>query len=462
MISNSSPRQLNLPAVDLQILADLVSASADLTMVVDGNDVVGDLSHNLQDLPASRISSWRGQRIDRVVNRSSLSALKTMLLSARDGKPTNGYEIGHRLDDGRDLPVKYSAYHVGGDGQVVLVGRDLRPTVALQSRLLANRQSLDQNRRRQRRSETHYRLLFETISDAIVIVDAEAGKIREANPRAAALLDSTPAGLSGKTLTSAFEKPRRTAVKAMVARVAATGTPATLAIEATGDKGGLSLYAELFRADDLKLILLRISAPDADGDPDTVLDVGLSDLVRKASEAVVLTDEEGRLDWVNESFLVLADLPLAAQAVGRPLDAFLRWHGIEQDGVLDKVRRHGRVPMVSGAVRRADGRSTEIEASVVMRSGPPRPGYAFVMRIRPDDDRSAGQALGDAARLADMVGRVPMKDLVRDTTDLIERMCIEAALKLAGNNRASAARALGLSRQALYLKLRRYGIADGD
>jgi DNA-binding NtrC family response regulator len=55
---------------------------------------------------------------------------------------------------------------------------------------------------------------------------------------------------------------------------------------------------------------------------------------------------------------------------------------------------------------------------------------------------------------------VPLKDLVRETTDVIERLCIEAALNLTGNNRASAAEMLGVSRQSLYVKLRRFGIAD--
>ena len=36
------------------------------------------------------------------------------------------------------------------------------------------------------------------------------------------------------------------------------------------------------------------------------------------------------------------------------------------------------------------------------------------------------------------------------------------ALRLTGNNRASAARVLGLSRQALYLKMNRFGIADSE
>jgi DNA-binding NtrC family response regulator len=55
---------------------------------------------------------------------------------------------------------------------------------------------------------------------------------------------------------------------------------------------------------------------------------------------------------------------------------------------------------------------------------------------------------------------VPLKNLVRETTDLIERMCIEAALQIVGDNRASAAEMLGLSRQSLYIKMRRYGLGD--
>jgi catechol 2,3-dioxygenase-like lactoylglutathione lyase family enzyme len=68
----------------------------------------------------------------------------------------------------------------------------------------------------------------------------------------------------------------------------------------------------------------------------------------------------------------------------------------------------------------------------------------------------------DASQLTELVGRVTLKDLVRETTDVIERLCIETALRLTGDNRASAAEMLGLSRQSLYSKLRRYGLSDGD
>jgi len=63
-------------------------------------------------------------------------------------------------------------------------------------------------------------------------------------------------------------------------------------------------------------------------------------------------------------------------------------------------------------------------------------------------------------QLTELIGRVPLKEVVRETSDVIERLCIEAALELTGDNRASAAEMLGLSRQSLYVKLRRYGIDD--
>ena len=60
------------------------------------------------------------------------------------------------------------------------------------------------------------------------------------------------------------------------------------------------------------------------------------------------------------------------------------------------------------------------------------------------------------------VGRVPLKQQVRDSTDVIEALCIESALKLTQDNRAAAAELLGLSRQSLYTKLRRFDIGDSE
>lgn len=53
-----------------------------------------------------------------------------------------------------------------------------------------------------------------------------------------------------------------------------------------------------------------------------------------------------------------------------------------------------------------------------------------------------------------------LKEIVRESTDLIERLCIEAALSHTSDNRASAAEILGVSRQSLYSKLHRHGLGN--
>ena len=56
----------------------------------------------------------------------------------------------------------------------------------------------------------------------------------------------------------------------------------------------------------------------------------------------------------------------------------------------------------------------------------------------------------------ELVGSATLKEIVAETTDVVERMCIETALELTSNNRVAAAEMLGLSRQSLYVKLRKY------
>jgi DNA-binding NtrC family response regulator len=72
-------------------------------------------------------------------------------------------------------------------------------------------------------------------------------------------------------------------------------------------------------------------------------------------------------------------------------------------------------------------------------------------------------AVQDLAALIGQGGegpQVPMKGLVRESADVVERRCLQAALRLTGNNRSAAARTLGISRQALYQKLERYGLDE--
>ena len=62
----------------------------------------------------------------------------------------------------------------------------------------------------------------------------------------------------------------------------------------------------------------------------------------------------------------------------------------------------------------------------------------------------------------ELVGSSTLRDIIAETTDVIEKMCIETALELTRNNRVAAAEMLSLSRQSLYVKLRKYGLLNKD
>jgi transcriptional regulator PpsR len=115
-------------------------------------------------------------------------------------------------------------------------------------------------------------------------------------------------------------------------------------------------------------------------------------------------------------------------------------------------------------MRAEDGGTVQVEISAVSvrNAGQSCFGYA-VRNVGPRvhvSSRAAKELPRSVEQLTELIGRVALKDLVREATEVIERLSIEAALELTGDNRASAAEMLGLSRQSLYVKLRRYGLGD--
>jgi transcriptional regulator PpsR len=122
------------------------------------------------------------------------------------------------------------------------------------------------------------------------------------------------------------------------------------------------------------------------------------------------------------------------------------------------------VRLYNSTLRGELGAVTEAEISAAAVTGSGETHYGFSIRdigprIRPAARIGEGTTRS-VEQLTELIGRVPLRDLVREATDAIERLCIEAALNLTGDNRASAAEMLGLSRQSLYVKLRRYGLGD--
>ena len=150
--------------------------------------------------------------------------------------------------------------------------------------------------------------------------------------------------------------------------------------------------------------------------------------------------------------------------MGRPLGRFLGRAGLDRNLLLDALREHGVVRNFRTILRNEFGEPEDVEVSAAAAPDGEETVFGFTIR---GVDRRLNERAGGAPdlrrsveQLTQLVGRTTLKDLVRETTDLGERLCIEAALELTKNNRASAAEVLGLSRQSLYSKLHRFGLGN--
>jgi transcriptional regulator PpsR len=189
-------------------------------------------------------------------------------------------------------------------------------------------------------------------------------------------------------------------------------------------------------------------------------------VIEAMPEGFVVTDSTRRVLMANAAFLELAQLATEGQARGRPLDQWLGREDTEAQALFASLVDHGSVRRFATVIRGTYGGVEDVEVAAVSVPGS-RPCLGFAIRSAPrriPEGRLAGSrdVPRSVEQMAELVGRVSMKTLVRETTDLIEKLCIEAALRITRDNRASAAEMLGLSRQGLYAKMRRYGVGDLD
>jgi len=452
-----------LGQLDATATAALLSSAADVSLVLDAEGVVLDVHFGSQEMAKEGFRKWIGQPWIETVAADSRPKVEALLRGAADPGLHKWRHVNQVSSRGADVPVLYSAVQVGSPGRIIAFGRDLRDMAALQQRLVDAQQSLERDYWRLRNVETRYRMLFQMSSEAILIVDANSERVIEANPTAGELLGESSKRVIGRSLVECFGTAGGQVIQTLIAGVRATGRADDAAVRIGAERREFVVSTFFFRQGNDSLYLLRISAPRGEVGGSVVSKTVLR-AVENAVDAFVVSDLDGRIMASNHAFLDLIQMPNESQVRGEQLDRWVGRSRVDFSVLMANLRQHGTIRLFATTLTSEMGASTEVEISGVAIPVADPPCMGFNIRNVGLRVIAGPAATSDMPRsvqqLTELVGRVPLKQLVRDATDVVEKLCIEAALQLTQDNRASAAEVLGVSRQSLYVKLRRYGLSD--
>jgi transcriptional regulator PpsR len=282
------------------------------------------------------------------------------------------------------------------------------------------------------------------------------------------LIGRTEKRIIGRSVLDFFDAAAAPDMQAMFAAVRLSGR-AGEGLWRLGDRpADVTVSATLFRQDALSHILIRLTVVEPD-DADRTLPTSKSTflkMIEKLPDGFVVTGPDWRILAANAAFLDMANLASEEQARAESLDRFIGGNGVAFSVLTAHLRENGLVRNFSTTVHGESGASEEVEITAVATPAEDQSYFGFTIRAVRGRLAPAAQPRLSAPRsveqLTELVGRVSLKDIVRESTDIIEQLAIKAALQLTGDNRASAADMLGMSRQSLYVKLRRHSLGDLD
>jgi transcriptional regulator PpsR len=441
-----------------QDIIALAYCAGDFMLAIDENKVIRDIAVNVRDHAFA--NQWVGQKWADTVTIESRPKIEQLLDADHPHK--NIWRQVNHVHDGEDVPVNYKVIKPQNSSWHIAVGRDLRSISVLQQRLLKTQQSMERDYLHLRQTETRYRLLFDNISYPVLISDAESHEIQQANRACHALMAAAPGSLEGKGLMSLFEREFRDDVIAYIGAVSVNSAANPISVRLVGRSGYVKIAASAFRQAGKQYWLVNID----DGlheVPSKQSDQYVLDVVEKMPDAFVLADEKQAIIVANRAFAELVQAGSVEQLLGVSLNRFIGRPDVDIGLLKKQLKDHQNVRNFSSVVNDLNGGEEPVEISAIMiEREQPLFGYSVrsIGRRERDLPQSGSNYPRSVEQLTELVGRKPLKEIVRESTDLIERMCIEAALVHTSDNRASAAEILGLSRQSLYSKLHRHGLGN--
>ncbi|MGY6547599.1 MAG: transcriptional regulator PpsR [Roseinatronobacter sp.] len=447
-------------------MSSVLLSVADICLVTDKAGVILAAQARPGTTLEPDTADWTGKAVANLVDKPSAEKFARRLQGlVSAGAGSTWAELQHVTSSKELVPVRYAVHAMRAQDHILLLGLDQRPTLEMQQLLLNAQIALERDHEAQREIDTRYRLLMDFATDAIALVSIATGQIVDINHNAAVMLGRARADLIDRPFAEGFTGLTRESFVIALESRHSPGSDMVMEVEVKASQRKLQMTGKMFRASGEQLAIVRLTDPDRGSVGDERLVSNLRELFNHGSDAIVFADRDGSILAASETFLNLTDTASVAVVRGRSLSEFLARGAVDLRVLLDNARRAGQLRMYATKLNTDFGAQVGVEISATWLDDKFDPVLALVIRnaasaasLRAD----VGGQDNNVQGVIELVGSSTLKDIVSETTDVIEKICIETALELTRNNRVAAAEMLGLSRQSLYVKLRKFDLLSKD
>ena len=443
------------------IYTNIISEFGDINIILDTRGKILQIRTPAGSI-LKNLNSWINKNIYDFLTIESKEKLNFHLTSLSDLSQscTKWFELNHISENTGEFPVKYKGFKAVDKKNVILIGNDLSLVAEIQKKFVNSQLALEREYSRYRSFETKYKALIEFSEEPLFLLDGVTGKILNLNDSAAKIINEKRDKLVGKSLSKFFNfKNDNEFIELLKSDEIVKNYNSNKNIKS-------KFQSSIFRAENEVCIIVRLQKENEVKVKENELNNILSKFYDNTRYGIVFTDSIGTIKHVNDSFISLCKIENQQLLIERPFSDFLARGIIDMKVLIEATLENGStMPFKTQLISNYDIK-TEIEITSTKTSINFVDYICFLISHRPNESEPETEnninenVVSEKAtkKIMKLVGSAPLKDLVADTSDIVEKICIETALKMTKNNRVATAEMLNLSRQSLYVKLRKYNL----
>ena len=453
-----------MPNLDQAATADLISRLCDFAFVISSDGEIIQTVTSPFLAPRLDLNSWKGLQFQDTLTKESVPKFEARIAQFKEGqKEVRPVELNHRpTDQQTELPVRYTYHCAAEDGSTLLLGSDLRPVAEMQQQLVEAQIALENDYDARREHEIRLKVLMESSDVATVFIALDTGVISSCNSAAEVLLGRSRKELMDVSFATEFEDE---GVTSLIDRIVTAASDVSItAVLAKSARGGRSyrLIPTLFRGATSQMLLCKMEPEDSSLETVDQLATHLVSFFHKGVDPIVFVNMSGKILSANEAFVSVANVTHAQTLSGRSMSEFFSRGSVDLNVILESARRNGKMRLYSTKILNEHGDERPVEISTTQVRTEREPICVLVMRnarrVEAISTPTNQMSEAEVNSVVELIGNQSLKDVVARSTDVVEKMCIETAIGMTSNNRVAAAEMLGLSRQSLYVKLRKYNL----